>query len=73
MKEVILYSTGCPRCTVLKQKLDAKGVVYRTVSDEDELLSLGIVIVPVLSVDGERMSFIEAVRWINDLEDTHEH
>lgn len=61
---VILYSTGCPRCKVLKQKLDGSGIPY-TVSDSvDEMLSLGITQVPILSVDGELLSFTKAIEWV---------
>lgn len=68
MNDVIIYSTGCPRCFVLEQKLADKNVQYQRVEDIDEMLSLGIMEVPVLSVDGERMSFTEAVRWVNNLQ-----
>ena len=26
--DVVLYSTGCPKCKVLKKKLDAKDIKY---------------------------------------------
>ena len=62
---VILYSTGCPRCNVLKQKLDGKGIRYVTVNDVDVMTEKGIETVPVLEVDGQMMPFKEAVDWIN--------
>lgn len=62
---VILYSTGCPRCNVLKQKLDGKGIRYVTVNDVDIMTEKGIATVPVLEVDGQMMPFKEAVDWIN--------
>jgi len=27
-EKIVLYSTGCPKCAVLKKKLDAKGIIY---------------------------------------------
>lgn len=64
--EVILYSTGCPKCSVIKKKLDAKGIEYTENNDVDVMLALGISQVPVLSVDGELLSFVEANQWVNE-------
>lgn len=65
---VILYSTGCPKCKVLKQKLDNKSVSYMENSSVDEMLSLGITQVPVLSVDGELLAFQQANEWVNQFQ-----
>lgn len=69
MSEVVLYSTGCPRCNVLKQKLDSKGITFTEDSDVEKMLSMNITQVPVLEVDGKRMEFVEANSWINEQED----
>lgn len=63
--EVILYSTGCPKCSVIKKKLDAKDIEYTENNDVDAMVALGISQVPVLSVDGELLSFVEANQWVN--------
>lgn len=63
--EVILYSNGCPRCRVLKQKLDAKSITYAEENSVDKMLAMGISQVPVLCVDGELLSFGQANEWIN--------
>lgn len=63
---VILYSTNCPRCKILKSKLDKKGITYSVVNDVDKMLNMGVVVVPILEVDGVRMSFKEAINWINN-------
>lgn len=63
-KSVVLYSTGCPKCGILKRKLDERGVVYETVSDVDEMLRLGINSAPYLGVDDKLMDFNQAVGWI---------
>ena len=62
---VTLYSTGCPRCNVLKQKLDSKNIEYEVVSDIDVMTEKGFETVPVLDVDGQIMQFKEATDWIN--------
>lgn len=63
--EIILYSTGCPKCKVLENKLEEKGIAYTENHAVDEMLSLGIVQVPVLSVDGELLDFQTANQWVN--------
>ena len=60
------YSTNCPKCRVLKRKLDEKGVHYVVCEDADRMLSLGIEVVPVLEVDGQMMDFSTAVQWTNE-------
>lgn len=66
--EVILYSTGCPKCNVLKKKLNDKNINFTENNDIDTMTSLGIEQVPVLSVDGELMDFSQANTWVNERE-----
>ena len=66
--KIILYSTGCPKCEVLKKKLKAKNIEYVENNNVEDMGSLGIDQVPVLSVDGNLMSFAEANNWINNTE-----
>ena len=63
---VVIYSTGCPRCKVLKKKLSDKGIKFDEVSDEAKMEALGIESVPVLSVDGTLLEFHDANEWINN-------
>ena len=64
--QVILYSTGCPKCKVLVAKLNAKNIKYNTISDVGIIISKGISTVPVLEVNGTIMDFKTAVEWINE-------
>ena len=64
--KIILYSTGCPRCEVLKKKLAEKSVNYTEVASVEDMLALGIKEVPVLSVNETLMNFKEAVDWVNN-------
>lgn len=66
---IILYSTGCPKCNVLKKKLAKKNIKYVENNDIDTMTALGIDQIPVLSVDGELLDFTEANEWIKNLED----
>ena len=64
--EVILYSTGCPKCRVLERKLSDKGIDFTENTSLDEMETLGIMEVPVLSVDGELLGFLDAIQWLNN-------
>lgn len=64
--DVILYSNNCPRCRVLKQKLDAKAVDYAEENSVEKMLAMGIEQTPVLSVNGRLLNFGQANEWVND-------
>ena len=65
---VILYSTGCPKCDVLKDKLTAKNISFTVVTDISVMDSLGIQFVPVLQIENNLMNYKEAVEWVNKQE-----
>ena len=62
---IVLYSTGCPVCKMLKMRLDAAGIKYLTITDIDAMKKLGIKSAPVLGVDGELMTAAEAMKWLS--------
>ena len=64
---VKLYSTDCPKCKVLKKKLNDEGIEFEECTDVDLMQSLGIMSVPVLEIDGERYSFAQSVTKIKQL------
>ena len=66
MIKVVLYSTGCPKCNILKKKLAAKNVYYTEINDVDEMLKLGIKEVPVLAVNDRLMNFNKAIKFLNN-------
>ena len=63
--DIILYSTGCPKCKVLKKKLDDKHIMYTENDSVDEMMRLGIMQVPVLSVNEKLLDFSQANEWLN--------
>ena len=65
-QSVILYEHGCPRCKVLKSKLDQKGIKYEDISDVEVMKSKGFQEAPKLDVNGVVMDFKEAVKWIKE-------
>jgi glutaredoxin len=66
MRKVILYEHGCPRCKVLKAKLDKSGIEYETVNDVAVMEAKGFKEAPKLEVDGVVYGFKEAVDWLKE-------
>lgn len=67
MNKMILYSTGCPKCNVLKAKLKQKNVDYVENNNVDEMQKMGITTVPMLMINSNLLDFVEAVEYINSL------
>ncbi len=65
---IILFSTGCPKCLILKKKLEQKGIVYQENNSVEEMLELGITQVPILKVGNCLLEFADANNWINQQE-----
>lgn len=63
---VILYSTGCPKCNILKKKLADAKIDYKVIEDIDVMASKGLKEVPWLEVDGNLMNFVDSSKWINE-------
>ena len=61
---IVLYSTGCPMCDLLKAELDKANIEYTVCSDIDTMLDMGLNELPVLEIDGKIMNNNEAVDWI---------
>ena len=66
--QITLFSTRCPRCSVLEKKLKQKGIDYNEVNDVSIMEGKGFLSVPILEVDGKIMDFKEANDWINKLD-----
>jgi len=62
----ILYSTGCPKCEVLKIKLKEKGIEYVECNDIEKMRKLNIDEVPVLLYNNQLLKFKDAVVAINN-------
>ena len=68
-KEIILYSTGCPKCKILETKLQNKGIYYTKNTSLNEMSRLGFTNVPMLKINDSYLEFGEAVKWVNRQED----
>lgn len=66
MTEVIVYSTGCPKCELLKKLLKDNKIAFSEVTDTIEMLSLGFDEVPILKYDGRIFDYTKAVKAIKN-------
>lgn len=62
---IMLYSTGCPKCNVLKSKLKEKNIAFIENISVDDMKKLGIDAVPVLKVNDKLLDFKAAIEWVN--------
>ena len=62
---ITLYTTHCPRCKVLKAKLDSEKLDYEVVEGEEAIREKGFVTTPLLEVDDKVLTFAEAMQWVN--------
>lgn len=67
--EVILYTTHCPKCKVLTIKLKQKGIEFQEEEDLQKMIAMGMKSAPALYVDGKKMDFSEAIKWIKEQPD----
>ena len=63
---ITLYSTNCPKCNVLKQKLQSLNIDFEISYNIDELINLGFMEAPILKVNDEYLNFSKAVNWIKE-------
>lgn len=68
VEKVTLYSTGCPKCMILKKKLEDKNIPFEVVENRADILNKGIVKVPILEIDGVIYEFVKANTWVNERE-----
>lgn len=77
MQKIIFYTTNCPRCQVLKKKMDSLGIEYELNDDIEEMMLWGIQTVPMLRIEKELfdassftalLDFSQAVKWLKEYE-----
>ena len=62
-----LYTNHCRKCEILTAKLNEKNISYEIEDDVEKLQALGFDFMPVLEVDGERLEYGEAVKYVNSI------
>ena len=67
--EVILYSSGCPKCEILKKKLDNSGIDYQYIEDEQLMIDMGFKDAPQLKVDENILNFSQAIKFLKSVQE----
>ena len=63
----VLYTTHCPKCNVLYNKLKNSGITFEVCEDIEHLIEMGYMSAPIL-FDGEKYyTFEEAVKLLNNM------
>lgn len=65
--KIVLYSTGCPMCKVLKTKLNLANISYEEINDQETMIAKGFKSAPILEVDGKAMNFKDAIEWVKKI------
>ena len=66
LKNITLYTTHCPLCEKLADKLNAAGISYTVSEDTSEIAARGFSAAPVLEVEGEFYDFPRAIYLLNE-------
>ena len=66
MDKITLYTTHCPKCTILEKKLTDKNIKFEIVDDLDIMIKKGFLTAPMLEVNEETLDFGNAVKWVNN-------
>ena len=66
---VKFYTIHCPKCDVLEKKLNNKKIEYTMITDPGIMQQKGFDTMPVLEIDGQSLSFSDAVKWVNTQEE----
>ena len=64
--EIVLHSTHCPKCNVLKTKLEQKNIEFKENNDVKLMMQKGFTSAPMLEIDNIIYDFKEAVKWIGE-------
>lgn len=62
----ILYTTHCPKCTVIEKKLQRAGIEYDICEDIEVMESKGFTQLPVLEVNEKVLDFSAANKWVGE-------
>jgi glutaredoxin len=65
---ITLYTTHCPKCKVLENKLNKKNIEYNVCEDIEIIQNKNIISFPALEIDNKILSFRDAVNWVNEQE-----
>lgn len=66
-QKIVLYTTECERCKIVKQMLDKHNVQYEEVNDKEVIISKGFEQTPALMINGKIIEdFAGILIWLED-------
>ena len=65
---ITLYSTGCPKCELLKRRLEKDGIAFDVSDDIDKLIEMGFMNAPILQVNDNYYEFSDAMKKLKAFE-----
>jgi glutaredoxin len=63
---ITLYSNGCPKCKILKERLYKQKIEYEEKYDTEFLEQNNIFSFPAMKIDEEIFNFYEAINWLKN-------
>ena len=66
---ITLYSTNCPKCNVLEQKLQKANIDFNISNNLDNLIKQGFREAPILEINNQYLTFSEAIKWVKEKEE----
>ena len=65
--KVKLYTTHCPKCKILEERLNEKKVKYEVIDNIEELQKMNFKSVPNLDIDGKIYNYLDSIRYLNKM------
>lgn len=65
--KVKLYTTHCPKCKILEERLNEKNVKYEVIDDVEILQKMNFKSVPNLDIDGKIYNYLESIKYLNKI------
>lgn len=63
---MILYSNNCPKCKILKEKLDNLNIEYDVCDNLDLMIEKGFMSIPMLEIDNKTYTYLEAINYLKE-------
>ena len=65
--KVKLYTTHCPKCKILEERLNEKKIKYEVIDNIEELQKMNFKSVPNLEIDGKIYNYLDSIRYLNKM------
>lgn len=66
---ITLYSTGCPKCSILEKRLTNDGISFNVSNNIDKLINMGFQNAPVLQIGDSFIDYANAMKLLKVFEE----